>query len=486
MTSSRPIVRAALVAALAAAFLLVLAGAAHAGTVRISQCAAADGGGLPARGFQAGLWTVTNGWADVGCGSRGGWIGIDTSDHRLAANGDLEARFSLPSGMPHAALRTMWVDWSAPAQAPSTDPAAVIFSSGAARVLESATGAGTAPGAGQQVDLPAGAREVRFRIWCSPVNGPGYCNWYHEPLGLRGITVEVEEAGEPAATAGGALPATGTHAGVEPLDITATDEDSGVRRVTALLGPVSAGVLSSDCSDDRLPPCPQRLHGTLDVDTSRVGDGPQRLRLVVTDAAANSRTVDAGVITVANHPAAPPPGPGGPGSPGGPGAPGAPGASGSPGSAGGPGGAGGAGGSGAAGGAGLFPPNPLAGRGHVPNGTHASSRARVSAWLELTRRHGVARHRSVTVPPGVRVRIRGRLRDPRGRPIGGATLAAYSREPGDVRRPITGVRTRPNGRFTAFTRIGPSRTVRFVYYAYGDSTRGRRSPSLRVRVRRGV
>ena len=43
------------------------------------------------------------------------------------------------------------------------------------------------------------------------------------------------------------------------------------------------------CRDDRLPPCPQTLRGTLDVDTRRVPDGARRLRLVVTDAAGNWR-----------------------------------------------------------------------------------------------------------------------------------------------------------------------------------------------------
>ena len=47
---------------------------------------------------------------------------------------------------------------------------------------------------------------------------------------------------------------------------------------------------------------------------------------------------------------------------------------------------------------------------------------------------------------------------------------------------VTGVRTRPNGRFTAFSRIGPSQELRFVYYAYGDSARGLPEPALRVTV----
>ena len=90
----------------------------------------------------------------------------------------------------------------------------------------------------------------------------------------------------------------------------------------------------------------------------------------------------------------------------------------------------------------------------------------------------------MTVPYGVRVRIRGRLTDERGRGIGRATLAAIRREPGRPWRVVTGVRTRPDGRFTAFSRIGPSQELRFVYYAYGDSVRARRSRSLRVWVAR--
>ena len=216
------------------------------------------------------------------------------------------------------------------------------------------------------------------------------------------------------------------------------------------------------CRDDRLPPCPQSLRGTLDVDTRAVADGSRRLRLVVTDAAGNARTVDAGVVEVHNQRTpAMPPGPPAPSSDGGVPvvAPPAP----------------------------LFPANPLAGRGHVANGRRADERACVSAWLEpsAARRGTSLRRRTATVPPGVRVRIRGRLTDRRGRPIARAALAAIRREDGGGWKAITGVRTRPNGRFTAFTRIGPSQNVQFVYYAFGDSRSGRRSPRLHMlRVRR--
>jgi hypothetical protein len=122
----------------------------------------------------------------------------------------------------------------------------------------------------------------------------------------------------------------------------------------------------------------------------------------------------------------------------------------------------------------------------VANGRGATRSARLTAWLEpgRTRSGAPLRRRTATVPYGIRVRIRGRLTGRRGGGIGRATLAAIRREPGRPWRVVTGVRTRPDGRFTAFTRIGPSQELRFVYYAYGDSRSGRASPTLRVRVAR--
>jgi hypothetical protein len=207
---------------------------------------------------------------------------------------------------------------------------------------------------------------------------------------------------------------------------------------------------------------------------------------VVTDAAGNGATLDPAVVHVANRFEPSPPG--GPGAPGDGAGQGGDGPGPAPGS--GVGNGAGEGGGNAAGagrpsrGVGAFPPNPLAGRGHVPNGRGATARARLAAWLEPGRsRYGAPlRRRSASVPYGVRVRIRGRLTGRGGRGIGRATLAAVRREPGRPWRVVTGVRTRADGRFTAFTRIGPSQELRFVYYAYGDSVRGRTSPRLRVHV----
>jgi hypothetical protein len=449
-------------ALVAAAVLLALAFAApaRAGTFRVSQCGAADGGAAGPRGHQAGLWTVAGGWLTVECGMPGGRLRVDTNYHRLSHTEAVTARFELPATMPGTALRTAWLDWTSLPQAPSDNPAFLFVQSGGALVREARTGDGTPPGAAGRFELPRGARDLRFHTWCSWANGPGWCVWPGALFELRAMTLELEEGGEPAASVAGPLLAPREHAGVEPLEVVASDGDSGVRRVEVALGGTPAGAIEPPlgCRDDRLPPCPQTLRGTVDVDTRVVADGTHRLRVTVTDAAGNARTLDPGTVSVRNRRDGPPIAtePAGAPSPAAPStAPPAP----SP--------------------ARAFPPNPLAGRGHVRNGSHASERARIRAWLEPG---GGERTRRVTVPPGVRVRIRGSLTDPRGRPIGRATLAAVRREPGGEWKPVTGVRTRPNGRFTAFTRIGPSQELRFVYYAYGDSTTGRSSPALRVSV----
>ncbi len=402
---------------------------------------------------------------------------IGTGHWRLPESGITVASLSLPGALPRTSARAAWLDWRFNPQAQSTNPAFLTVTAGGARLFDARAGTGTAPGGATHLQLPTGSRGLELMVYCSTANGPGWCVWDDYMLDVRGVTLELEEDGEPSATAAGPLAAAGEHSGVVPLEILATDGDSGVRRVSVSLAGVPVGTLepTEPCTDDRLPPCPQTLRGTLDVDTRLVPDGARRLRLVVVDAAGNSRTIDAATVVVANRsmvdtPQHPAPGPGsGSGTGTGPGAGNGPGGGVS---------------SGAGAGAGPdpargFPPNPLAGRGHVPNGRHATERARLAAWLEPTRR---SRRRSVTVPHGVRMRIRGRLTDERGRGIGRATLAAIRREPGRPWRVVTGVRTRPDGRFTAFSRIGPSQALRFVYYAYGDSVRGRDSPTLRVRV----
>ncbi len=459
----RALARAAMLAALVA---LASAAPAEAGSFRVSQCrAAADGA------FQASLWSVDRGWLTVRCGSAGGIVQVGIGSWRLPGGASTFAHVTLPASMPRTSARAAWIDWHSNPSSPGTNPAYLILAVNGVRLYDAAAGQGTAPGAAMRLELPAGSRSLSFRIYCATAYGPGWCTWPGSQLDIRGLTLELEESGDPSATADGALVAGGERSGVVPVAISAADGDSGVRRVSVSLGGVPVGTLepAEPCTDDRLPPCSQSLRGTLDVDTRLVPDGERRLRLVVSDAAGNIQTYDAGTVRVANIPVVPPgPGPG-PGT----------------GSGGGPLGGGQPGGGAPGGGARVsFPPNPLAGRGHAPNGRRASERARLRAWLEpgRARSGSILRRRSAVVPYGERVRIRGRLTDEHGRGIGRATLATIRREPGRPWRTVTGARTRPDGRFTAFSRIGPSQELRFVYYAFGDSPRGRRSPRLRVRV----
>ena len=454
---------------------LAFASPAAAGSVRVSQCRPAADGPWAPLGFQSGAWWVANGWPEVECGFSGGVVRLGTPNWRLAENAAATLHFALPDSMPRTSARTAWVDWRFSPQSASTNPAFLSMSASGARLFTAVPG----EGAITRRELPAGSRGLELSVWCSPVNGPGWCNWPGPLLGVHGFTVELEETAEPAVSGSGALLDARAHEGVEPLVIAASDGDTGVRRVAVSLGGVAVGALepAGGCREDRMPPCPQELSGTVDVDTRRVADGVRRLRLVVTDAAGNARTVDVATVEVANQPRVDtPPGPGTPPAP--PAAPTPPVAvaqpaplAAPPASALTPGR--------------QYPPNPLAGRGHVPNGRNASEHAWLDAWLEprRTRSGAPERRASTTVPFGVRVRIRGRLTDERGRPIARAALATVRREPGRPWRAVTGVRTRPDGRFTAFTRVGPSQELRFVYYAYGDSPRGQRSRRLRVRVR---
>lgn len=449
--------RRAVAAALAAAALgLAVPAAADAGTFRVSQCNAVDHSGLAARGMQSGLWSVIGGWAASTCGAPGGGLAFVTPDHRLLSGTSLVAFLSVPASMPATTLRAAWLDWRSVPQTWSTNNSWFMVTAEGVRLIYEPSGGGTRPGASEWHALPGGARSLGFHTWCSTYGGEGWCNWPSHLLELRGVTVELEDPAAPEASAGGPLTAGGDRAGADPLWVAASDRDSGVRRVAVTLGGILAGAVEppDGCRDDRLPPCPPAIRSTLDVDTRLVPDGIHRLRLVATDAAGNQRTVDAGTVSVLNRPQTgwPAPAPGGP-----PGVPdrGTRPATGSP------------------------PPDPIAARRGVANGTDASERAVVRAWLET--RPG-ARRLTASVPAYRRVRVGGRVRDEAGRPIGGATLVRLDREPAGPWRAATRVRTRGDGRFTTFTRAPTSRRLRFVYHPFAGSPARVRSRTLRVSV----
>jgi hypothetical protein len=111
--------------------------------------------------------------------------------------------------------------------------------------------------------------------------------------------------------------------------------------------------------------------------------------------------------------------------------------------------------------------NPLGGLpGHVANGDAASAHARISAAFPRADGSTVRR---VRIAATRRTTIVGRLTDAWGIGIGGAELGAAWRVAGRdwVARP--GVRTGIDGRFVYVLPPGPTRDVRFTYFAYSDS-----------------
>jgi hypothetical protein len=121
-------------------------------------------------------------------------------------------------------------------------------------------------------------------------------------------------------------------------------------------------------------------------------------------------------------------------------------------------------------------PRPVA----APPAVVTEPRSRLTAWLERGRR----RLRRTTVTWPARVRVRGRLTDLAGHPLARTPVRMLERIAGRRWRPVTGMRTRRDGRLTTFTRIGPSRRVRLVHGGATVTLRLTVRAAVRVRIRR--
>jgi hypothetical protein len=104
--------------------------------------------------------------------------------------------------------------------------------------------------------------------------------------------------------------------------------------------------------------------------------------------------------------------------------------------------------------------------GHVANGGNATARARIE--VAFRRAHGRTARR-IKLRAGRRIAVVGRLTDASGAGIANARVGAAWRIVGRgwVARP--GVRTGSDGRFVYLLPPGPSRDVRFTYFAFSDS-----------------
>ena len=319
--------------------------------------------------------------------------------------------------MPRTSARVAWLDWRFSPQSASTNPASLsstrrrrAAARRAARRAARVHAASSCPPASRGLEL---TRLVlaRQRAWLVQLAGP--------LLGVRGVTLELEESGEPAASRGRAAdrprravrrraaraspPPTATPASAASPSRSAASPSArsspptaaattGCRRARRRCAGRST---STPGSCRRRAPAPPRRHRRRrQRPHGRRGDGAvaNQPRVQTPPAAgAGAGAGDAGATRAGPRRAAPRRhrGRGVPAEP-------------------------------------ARRPRPRPERPQA----RASAR-RLDAWLEPRRGRSARRAApSATVPYGVRVRIRGRLTDERGRPIGRAALAAVRREPG--------------------------------------------------------
>lgn len=140
---------------------------------------------------------------------------------------------------------------------------------------------------------------VRIVLYCSG-GAPADCYFNStKPLQVRGVEVDLYEDIPPSGEfEGGSFIDGGVQNG-RTISYSATDQESGVARIEALLGDT---VIANDdldtnrllCPHTELTVCPARHAGDLTVDLSHVVPGKYTVTLRITDAAGNRRLVTSG------------------------------------------------------------------------------------------------------------------------------------------------------------------------------------------------
>ena len=118
----------------------------------------------------------------------------------------------------------------------------------------------------------------------------------------------------------------------------------------------------------------------------------------------------------------------------------------------------------------------------APNGSGASDRARLSAYV------GTGRRTTIRARYGRSTRITGRLLDASNQPISGATLQVQAgvRIPGSPFEDVGTVRTDRDGNYTYTLAAGPSRLVRFGYRSHTGDSQFADTTDVVIMVRAGV
>jgi hypothetical protein len=314
----------------------------------------------------------------------------------------------------------------------------------------------------------------QFSTQCGNDAGQG-CTVYAYPIRVYGVQTTLSESLLPAASiTGGALTTPGPKQGVAAIAVKGTDATSGVKKLEVLLDDTVVGTIdyardwavplpdqkAGTCAYDHWNACPKTQAHEFAVDTTNLPDGVYALRVRATDAAGNAHTaLSPQSVTIDNVPdtvpppaptpstAAPVAGPGGPGGPTGPGG------------SGGVVGAAGAGGAAGAAGAGAT------GTVLTLNGVNGGPGATVKAAF-------TTRRSTIRSAYGKKVLVTGELVGPSGRAITGARVSVLQQDKmlGARLVPAGEVVTDGTGRFRLVTTATRSRTIRFGYRAYLEST----------------
>jgi hypothetical protein len=251
---------------------------------------------------------------------------------------------------------------------------------------------------------PRSTEAIQVELVCSD-DAPLDCLPEHgTPLAVHGAEVTlVEDVAPVGSISGGTLLAPGPVSGVQSLRYSASDPQSGLARVEALVGDavVATRDLTARCAYADFTACPASDEGSLSIDTNDVPDGTHRVTLRLSDAAANQHVVHVpSLVQVANG-----------------------------------------------------------SRASAPEALSSPRRARLVARFAGSSRS------TATVPYGRRVTIRGRLSAASRRGLGRVAIEVLERaaRAGAPEVAVGSVRTRADGTFSyALRRHGPSRTVRLT------------------------
>lgn len=273
----RRVLRLTLAAALAVVALIAAPGKAEAGRYRLDAC------DVPGhRVLDRGPWNTyeqsSNGTFVDTCGGSPARFGV--RDGGESFSGEIGWKLEAPTGIGIREVRYWYgIDHG------SASNGLVTFPIGCSSLRSCSSSS-----EGDSYEYPAGTNEVSFGMRCA-----ASCNTGDSAEFLvYGVRTTLEEFLIPTASiTGGSALAEDALRGTRSLAFDASDAQSGIERVEAYLDGVLAGQRSfaGECTWDNWNACPKAQSATLAIDTTVVDDGTATLELVVIDAAGNERHV---------------------------------------------------------------------------------------------------------------------------------------------------------------------------------------------------